>query len=81
MATKFKVGDTVRVLPLQESWEDVEPNIAPEMYGCVGETFTIRRINHDGYVNCGEWLWNDDWLELVNTTRPIEEIRKEGYRL
>jgi len=64
--TTFKLGDRVRVKPLDQIDQSVSmPNWVSRMNNYCEQEFTIKGINRYGnyiFANC---TWNPSWLEPV----------------
>lgn len=71
--SKFKVGDRVRIKEYRKEWSAQSPTfVTPSMSRYCGEECTITKIK-GRYVEIHSWLWNDDWLELVEEAIAEEE--------
>ena len=78
--TNFKVGDRVRIRPLEEADGSLKDRcgnrigINDEMIKLSGATDTIGSIHQTGGtigLQSAGWTWHPDWLELVDA-KPLE---------
>ena len=71
--TKYKVGDIVKLKPLDVVLNQPEckpfQSIPSSMHKYFGTFITITDISQDGFAYEGTWAYHDDWFEDEPTVK------------